>query len=110
MNHDIEEGLEGLTTIKKWSQVAESFQPVALASVDTARLQRQIEKLSAKLKNTRMQVVSEQPPAKTVQFARQDSEGATVAPYHTLAWQATDQRSGAPRYQNNRYQIPIKWE
>jgi len=148
MNHDIEEGLEGLATIKKWALVSESFQPVSSPSVDTARLQRQIEELSAKLEHTQMRVVSEQRPAKTVQFSRQDTEGATATqndeprgrsqgfagsmgsnmtnegqgfngnrqrsnsagstartPLMTApTWQSADQRSEAPRYQNNRYE------
>jgi len=53
MNHDIEEGVVGLATIKKWALVAESFQPVATVSMDTARLQRQIEELSASSRTLR---------------------------------------------------------
>jgi len=59
-NHDIEPGNAGLASLKKWSLVAEFFLPVMHANADTARLQRQIEDLSAKLERTQMRVVSEQ--------------------------------------------------
>jgi len=40
MNHDIDEDFTlGMATIKKWATVAETFQPIAPGSVDTARLQ-----------------------------------------------------------------------
>jgi len=45
-NHDIEDGIAGMATIRKWALVAELFSQVPM-SVDTARLQRQIEELSA---------------------------------------------------------------
>jgi len=61
MNHDIEAKAVGLASIKKWASVAEAFPPVAAALVDTARLQRQIEELTAhmKLESAQMRVVSE---------------------------------------------------
>jgi len=65
-NHDIEMGLPGFTTIRKWALVAESFQQTALVTIDTACLQRQIEKLSARLENTHIRVVTE--PGNTDQF------------------------------------------
>jgi len=59
MNHDIKAGAVGLASMKKWATVAEAFSPVAAAQVDTARVQRQIEELTAKLESTHMRVVSE---------------------------------------------------
>jgi len=76
MNHNIEEGNEGLATIKRWALVSESFQPAASTGVDIAKLQRQIEELSAKLEHTQMRVVSEQRPTQTVQFTRHEMDGA----------------------------------
>jgi len=54
MNHDIEPGVVGLASIKRWSAVAENFLPVAAVNIDTARLQRQIDELSAKMESTQM--------------------------------------------------------
>jgi len=68
-NHDIEPGAAGLAFIKKWSLVAESFLPVMHANADMARLQRQIEHLSAKLEKTQMRVVNDPSTSrKPVQF------------------------------------------
>jgi len=52
INHEIEVGPHGLTNVKKWAIGAELFQPPANVKVDTAKLQRQIEKFFAKLKST----------------------------------------------------------
>jgi len=57
MNHDIEPGAVAIASIKKWAIVDEFFPPVASAQVDTAKLQRQIEELSAKLESTQVRVV-----------------------------------------------------
>jgi len=38
MNHNIEPGAVGLTTITKWALVEELFPPVGTAQIDTARL------------------------------------------------------------------------
>jgi len=53
-NPDIEAEAAGLVLVKKWSLVAESFLPVGQVIADNARLQRQIEELSAKLESTQM--------------------------------------------------------
>jgi len=73
MNHDIPDSAPGMLAIKKWSMVAESFQPVV--STDTAQLQHQIKEFSEKLKNTQMRMVSEN--RKTVQFAGHEHGDAT---------------------------------
>jgi len=65
INHDIEFGEEGFVSIKKWSLITEVFQPVPV-SVDTAKLQRQIEELSAKLETIQLRVVPDQ--RKKIQF------------------------------------------
>jgi len=67
MHHDIPDSALGLAAIKKWAMVTKSFQTVGV-SIDTAKLQRQIEELSAKLESTQMRAVSEN--RKTVQFER----------------------------------------
>jgi len=72
MNHDIEAGALGMSSIRKWAVVAESFQPNAPVSVDTVRLQHQIEELSARLESTQLRVVTE--PRKTVQFDEPNKE------------------------------------
>jgi len=72
MNHDIEAGALGMSMIPKWALVAESFQPTAPISVDTARLQRQIEELSTRLESTQLRVVTE--PKKMVQFDEPNKE------------------------------------
>jgi len=78
-NHDIEPRAAGLASIKKWSLVAESFLPVMHANADTARLQRQIEDLWAKLEMTQMRVVNEPSMSrKAVQFG--DDEEAQTMP------------------------------
>jgi len=59
MNHDIKLGEVGIPSIEKWALLAVLFPPVASAQVDTAKLQRQIEELSAKLESTQMRVMSE---------------------------------------------------
>jgi len=59
VNHDIEASPKGLMTIKKYAIVEESFQQAVPVGVDTARLQRRIEEVSAGLENTQMRVVSE---------------------------------------------------
>jgi len=66
MNHDIKLGEVGIPSIEKWALLAVLFPPVASAQVDTAKLQRQIEELSAKLESIQMRVVSE---PRNVQFA-----------------------------------------
>jgi len=58
-NYDIKPGAAGLPSVKKWSLLAESFLLAGHANADTARLQRQIEELSAKLESTQMRVVNE---------------------------------------------------
>jgi len=75
-NHDIKAGAVGLASIKKWAQVAESFFPATQASIDTARLQRQIEDLSAKLESTQMRVIIEPTSWKAVQFKGEGQSGA----------------------------------
>jgi len=67
-NHDIEAGVVGFACIKQWAHVAESFLPATQASIDTARLQRQIRDLSAKLETTQMRVINELTTRKAVQF------------------------------------------
>jgi len=61
-NHDIDVGAAGLASIKKWSAVAETFGLSGYASADTARLQRQIEDLTAKLESTQMRWVDTNTP------------------------------------------------
>jgi len=58
-NHDIEQRAAGLTSVKKWSLVAESFLPAVHTNADTARLQKLIEELSAKLERKQMRIVNE---------------------------------------------------
>jgi len=72
MNHDIEAGDLGMSSIRKWALVAEAFQPTTPVSVDTARFQRQIEEQTARLESTQLRVVTE--PKKTVQFDKANKE------------------------------------
>jgi len=58
-NHYIEAGQQGMVTIKKWALVAEYFQQTVPVVIATARLQRQIEELSARLENAQIRVVTE---------------------------------------------------
>jgi len=74
-NHDIEPKAVCIASVKKWSLVAKLFLPATQANIDTARLQKQIKELSAKLESTQMRVVNEPSTLKkAVQF--EDSEGA----------------------------------
>jgi len=96
MNHDIEEDFTlGMATIRKWANVAETFQPIAPVSVDTARLQRQIEELSAKLESTQMRVVSE--PRKTIQFDELEHETSPT----TTTEGYRGQPQGVPNFKSN---------
>jgi len=56
--HDLEPGQIGMKSIRKWAMVAENFQPASF-SIDTARLQQQIENLSIRLENAQLRVVNE---------------------------------------------------
>jgi len=83
-NHDIEAGAAGLASVKKWSLVAEAFLPVGPVNADYARLQRQIEELSAKLESTQMRLVNESnTPRKAVLF--EDSEEAQATSSSRMA-------------------------
>jgi len=87
-NQDIESGSIRLASVKKWSLVAESFLPATQASRDTARLQRQIEELSAKLESMQMRVVNEPTTSrKAVQFGEsggaQGGSSRTASPEHS---------------------------
>jgi len=74
-NHDIELGAARLASVKKWSLVAESFLPAVHANANNARLQRQIEELSAKLESTQMRLVNETNTSMNAVLF-QDREGA----------------------------------
>jgi len=82
-NHDMELGQIGMLSIKKWAMLAETFQP-APVSIDTARLQQQIEELSSRLENTQMRVVNES--RRSDQF---DDDG-----YYENAEQRTEDQRG----------------
>jgi len=102
-NHDIEPGAAGLPSVKKWSLVAESFLPAVHINADTARLQRQIEELSAKLENTQMRVVNEPSMSrKAVEF--EDGEGAQAMTTSRTA--SPEQNRGRAQGGSNRASSP----
>jgi len=64
--------MQGFALIKKGALLAESFQILSVG-VDTLRLQRQIEELTAKLETIQLRVVSDK--RKTIQFKEYEHEG-----------------------------------
>jgi len=103
-NHDIELGAVGLASVKKWSFVAESFLPATQSNTDTARLQKQIEELYAKLESTQMRVVNEPSTSrKAVQFEESEEAQAMA----TSRTSSPEQSRGKAQGGGNRVSSPV---